>query len=63
MSWIYVLTIVHLYKTYEGVHNIYAPICNDAVIEHILKTKKPSLEQLNRRAYDESRIPVPPGYR
>ena len=52
-----------VYETCAGDHNIYAPICNNAVIEHILKTTKPSSEQLNRRAYDGARISVPLEYR
>jgi hypothetical protein len=35
-----------VYETCAGDHNIYAPICNNGVIEHILKTTKPSSEQL-----------------
>jgi hypothetical protein len=52
-----------VYETCAGDHNIYAPICNNGVIEHILKTTKPSSEQLNKRAYDEARISVPSEYR
>jgi hypothetical protein len=48
-----------VYETCAGDHNIYAPICNNAVIENILKTTKPSSKELNRRAYDEAKIYVP----
>ena len=48
-----------VYETCAGDHNIYAPICNNAIIENILKTTKPSPGELNRRAYDEAKIYVP----
>jgi hypothetical protein len=51
-----------VYETCAGDHNIYTSICNNAVIEDILKTTKPSSEELNRRAYDEARISVPLEY-
>ena len=47
-----------VYETCAGDHDIYAPMCYNAVIEHLLKTTKPSSEGLNRRAYDEARISV-----
>jgi hypothetical protein len=46
------------YETCAGDHNIYSSICNNAIIEHILNTTKPSSEELNRRAYDEAAIAV-----
>jgi|SRR5919197_1367846 hypothetical protein len=52
-----------VYETCAGDHNIYGSICNNSVIEHILKTTKPSSEELNRRAYDEAAIAVPLEYR
>lgn len=51
------------YETCAGDHNIYSSICNNSIIEHILKTTKPSSEELNRRAYDEAAIAVPLEYR
>ncbi|MFL6322518.1 MAG: hypothetical protein ACJ71P_19415 [Nitrososphaeraceae archaeon] len=48
-----------VYETCTGDHNIYAPICNNVVIENILETTKPSSKELNRRAYDEAKIYVP----
>jgi hypothetical protein len=50
------------YETCAGDHDIYSPICNNAIIEHILNTTKPSSEELNRRAYDEAAIAVPLEY-
>jgi hypothetical protein len=47
-----------VYETCAGDHNIYAPMCNNAIIEHLFKTTKLSSEELNRRAYDEARISV-----
>jgi hypothetical protein len=52
-----------VYETCAGDHNIYPYICNNTVIEAILKTTKPSSEELNRRAYNEARISVPLEYR
>jgi hypothetical protein len=52
-----------VYETCAADHNIYAPICNNDVIEHILKTTKPSSEELSRRAYDEARITISLEYR
>jgi hypothetical protein len=51
------------YETCAGDHNIYARICKNDVIEDILKTTKPSSEDLNRDAYDEARIIVSLEYR
>lgn len=45
-----------VYETCAGDHNIYAHICNNEVIEHILKTTHPSSEELNKGAYDEASI-------
>jgi DNA polymerase II large subunit len=52
-----------VYETCAGDHNIYAPICNKGVIEHLLKTTKTLSEELNRRAYDEARISISEEYR
>jgi hypothetical protein len=52
-----------IYETCSGDPRIYASMCNNAVIESILKTTKPSAEDLNRRAYEKAEVYVPLDYR
>ena len=52
-----------VYETCSGDPKIYAPICNNAVIESILKTAKPSAQDLNNRVYERAEVHIPLEYR
>jgi hypothetical protein len=52
-----------VYETCSGDPKIYASMCNNAVIETILKTAKPSAQDLNNRAYEMAGVYIPLEYR
>ena len=44
------------YETCSGDSSIYKSVCNNAIIEGILKTANPSVQDLNDRAYEEAEV-------